>query len=97
MSKKNRCQDFFKETTIEKDDEQIRMYEKKSEAKYFSEKRIKTDLEVRYARIKLVLNLKSLQGALYLKTVLEKIEISRKLFVIAVQDGDEIYVPHDLS
>lgn len=60
MSKKNRCQDFFKETIIEKDDEQIRMYEKKSEAKYFSEKRIKTDLEVRYARIKLVLNLKSL-------------------------------------
>ena len=97
MAKKNRCQDFFKETIIEKDDEQIRMYEKKSEAKYFSEKRIKTDLEVRYARIKLVLNLKSLQGALYLKTVLEKIEISRKLFVIAVQDGDEIYVPNDLS
>jgi|TARA_B110000285_G_C15025767_1_gene564060 hypothetical protein len=62
----------------------VRMYEKKSEAKFFTEKRIKTDLEVRHARIKLVLNLKSLQGALYLKTVLEKIEISRKLFVIAV-------------
>lgn len=98
MSKKNRCIDFFKDATIvDKNDEQIRMYEKKTEAKYFTEKRIKTDLEVRYARIKLVINLKSLQGALYLKSVLEKIEISRKLFVIAVQDGDEIYIPRDLS
>lgn len=51
------------------------MYEKKTEAKYYQEKRIKMDLEVRHARIKLVLNLKSLQGALYLKTLLEKIEI----------------------
>ena len=61
MSKKNKCQDFFKETMIDtNNDEQVRMYEKKTEAKYFSEKRIKTDLEVRQARIKLVLNLKSL-------------------------------------
>ena len=89
--------DFFKETTIEKDDTLFRMYEKKTEAKFFTEKRIKTDLEVKHARIRLVLNLKSLQGTLYLKTVLEKIEISRKLFVIAVQDGDEIFIPSDLS
>ena len=32
---------------LEKDDNLVRMYEKKSEAKFFSEKRIKADLEVR--------------------------------------------------
>ena len=53
------------------------MYEKKTDQKFFSEKRIRTDLEVKYARLKLFINLKSLKGTLYLKTVLEKIEIAR--------------------
>ena len=53
------------------------MYEKKTDQKFFSEKRIRTDLEVKYARLKLIINLKSLKGTLYLKTVLEKIEIAR--------------------
>jgi hypothetical protein len=84
MSKKNKCTDFFKDTNIEigNQGEEIRMYNKKSDAKFFSEKRIRTDLEVRYARLKLFINLKSLKGTLYLKTVLEKIEIARRLYLI---------------
>ena len=97
MSKKNKCQDFFKETTIEQDDKIVRMYEKKTESKFFTEKKIKTELEVKQARIRIVLNLKILTGVLLLRTLLEKIENSRKLFVMAVQDGDERFITSDLS
>lgn len=97
MSKKNKCQDFFKETLIEKDDYQVRMYEKKTEAKYYTEKRIKTELEVKLARIRIVLNFNILKGVLLIRTLLEKIEISKKLFIMSIQDGDEQFIPSNLS
>jgi hypothetical protein len=32
-----------------------------------------------------------------LKCILEKIEITKKLFLFEIQDGDEVFIPKDLS
>ena len=45
----------------------------------------------------LILNLKSLKGIMRVKALLLKIELAKKLFVFDISDGDEMFIPKDLS
>jgi hypothetical protein len=45
----------------------------------------------------LILNLKSLKGIMRVKALLLKIELAKKLFVLDISDGDEMFIPKDLS
>lgn len=48
-------------------------------------------------KLKLVLGLKSLPGILYVRALLHKIEISKQIFVMDVQDGQEVFILRELS
>lgn len=39
----------------------------------------------------------SVKGPLYLRCLLEKIEIAKKLFIQDIGDGDEVFIPYELS
>jgi hypothetical protein len=38
-----------------------------------------------------------LKNQLYLEAVLEKIQVAKKLFVMEVERGQEVFIPKDLS
>ena len=44
-----------------------------------------------------MLGLKSLPGILYIRAMLLKIELSKQIFVLEVQDGHEVFIAKDLS
>jgi hypothetical protein len=69
------------------------MYEKKSDRKFLEEKRIKTNATIIYSNLNLVLRLKCLKGILFIKTLLMKIEVARRIFVQDIQEGCEVFIP----
>ena len=48
-------------------------------------------------RIKLLLGLKLFGGSLYLKAVLKRIEVTKSLLMLEVEQGREVYIPKDMS
>ena len=50
-----------------------------------------------YDQLKILLNLKCLSGILLVKAILIKIEQAKKLFVMDISNGDEVFIPKDLS
>jgi hypothetical protein len=48
-------------------------------------------------KIKLVINIGILKKQLYLRTVLNKIELVKRLFIIEIQRGSECAIPPELS
>ena len=73
------------------------MYEPKSETKFVKEKLQKNEAGTLYNSLSLVINLKSISGILHVHAVLEKIELAKKIFVIDISEGCEVFIPKDLS
>ena len=73
------------------------MYEPKSEQKFLSQKMKRTGDSNLYDTLSLVLNLKSLPGILHVKATLIKIDQAKKLFIMDMSDGCEVFIPKDLS
>jgi hypothetical protein len=47
--------------------------------------------------LSLIINLKSISGILHVNAVLIKIEQAKKLFVMDISEGTEVFIPKDLS
>ena len=45
----------------------------------------------------MMLGLKCLQGDLYLVALLEKIKLSKEVFLYDIEQGDETYIPDDIN
>jgi hypothetical protein len=43
------------------------------------------------------INLKALRGIMMLNAMLRKIQLQKELFVLDIEDGNEIYIPSTLS
>jgi mannose-6-phosphate isomerase class I len=82
---------------IYKDNEKFRMHEHKTNKKYYRDRRVKHELVVLLAKLKLILGLRSLKGMLYIRALLEKIELSKQVFTLEIQDDAEVYISPDLS
>ena len=50
-----------------------------------------------FEKIKLVLNLKAADKILFIKLVLKKIELAKKLFVLEIEQGEEVFIPAEIS
>ena len=92
MLNKNTCTDIFKHSMVSKGNQRIRMYEHKTNKRYFRDKMIKNNLIILQSKLKLVLGLKSLPGILYIRAMLMKIELSKQIFVLDVSDGLEVFI-----
>ena len=73
------------------------MFQYKSNKQFFRDKRNRKEKYILLQKLKLVLGLKSLPGMLYVRGLMQKIEISKQIFVMDVQDGSEVFVSKDLS
>ena len=71
------CSDIFKNIVIYKGNDKFRMYEHKTNKKYYRDRRVKHELTVLLSKLKLILGLRSLKGMLYIRALLEKIELSK--------------------
>lgn len=69
------CSDIFKNIVIYKDKNKYRMYEHKTNKKFYRDRRVKNELMVLLSKLKLILGLRSLTGILYIRSLLEKIEL----------------------
>lgn len=98
ITDKNKCIDIFRdvEVMINKNETQM-MYEPKSEQKFLYQKMKRTGDSNLYDTLALILNLKSLIGILHVKAMLIKIEQAKKLFILDMSDGCEVFIPKDLS
>ena len=43
------------------------------------------------------INLKALKGVIMLNAMLKKIQLQKELFVLDIEDGNEIYIPSSLT
>ena len=43
------------------------------------------------------INLKALKGIIMLNAMLKKIQLQKELFVLDIEDGNEIYIPSSLT
>lgn len=68
------------------------MQSKKTNQKFFKDKRLKRNIDIQINKLKLLLGMKCLKGILFIKGLLSKIEFSKKLFVISIQEGDEVNI-----
>lgn len=66
----NKCADIFKNAIVDSKKSKFRLYEKKSNKKYFKDRRIKNETDIRLSKLKLILGLKSLRGMLFIRALL---------------------------
>ena len=45
----------------------------------------------------MIIALKAVHGKLYLRALKKKIQVARELFIIEIEQGEEVYIPGDLS
>lgn len=50
-----------------------------------------------YMRIRLILSMRMLKGLFYIETLLKKIALAKKIFVLDIEQGMEVYILDDLS
>ena len=48
-------------------------------------------------KLNMVLNMRAVQGVLMLKTILRRINVSRELFILRLEYGDDVFIPKDMS
>lgn len=47
--------------------------------------------------IKLLINMKAICGVLFIKSLIKREELAKYLFVNEIEDGQEVYIPQELS
>lgn len=73
------------------------MYEKLSEQKYLRLKLEKHLLNYQYSKLNLIYKFKLFQGEYLLKLILKKIQVAKQLFIIEIEQGNEVLIPKELS
>ena len=86
---RNKCNHIFNEQRMGKLDGKYKQFVK---AKF--QRKLK---EVILNKINLILSLRAVTGLVYLKVMLEKIQLARQLFIADMQEGGEVYIPKELS
>lgn len=64
---------------------------------YFAYKFDKTRKEMVYNRLELITKMTMVQGPQYIVAVLERIKMSKQLFVLELEQGREVLIPKVLS
>ena len=98
MRWKNKCIDIFRNAVLyDKEGNPFKMYEVKSHKKFLEVKMQKAQLSLNIRKIQLVLGLNCAQGMMFVKVLLKKINLVKDLFLTEIEQGNEVYIPKDLS
>jgi len=60
-------------------------------------KKNRHSLSAKFERIKLILNLKAVDKVLFIKLLLKKIELAKEIFILEIEQGQEVFIPAELS
>ena len=73
------------------------MYDKVPIAKRLAQKKERNALMGSYMKLRLLLQLKAMKGEMYISLLLRVIDVAKKVFILAVELGLEVYIPSELS
>lgn len=73
------------------------MYEVKSHKKFLEIKMQKAQFNLNLRKIQVVLGLRCFKGMLFIRVLLKKIQLIKDLFLTEIEQGNEVYIPKDLS
>lgn len=68
-----------------------------SQQQFIQKKFRKDNIKTLLPKITMCINLKALNGIIMLNAMMKKIQLQKELFVLDVEDGNEIYIPSSLS
>ena len=91
--KKNECKDIFKD--IKKNTQNF--YEPNDYKRFLDNKIKYKSRRILFNRLNLFLKLGVLSNVIYILVLLRKIEISKELFIIELEQGDEVFISNDIS
>lgn len=96
MMDKNTCYDLFREIVVNKKP----LYDQRTN--YNMEKLVKFKMELSnlldtYVKLKQVLCYKAIQGKRYLQLKIKLINVSKQVLMIYLEQGQEVYIPPELS
>ena len=92
MMDKSRCFDIFYETKIDG----IPIYEQDSYERKLKYKFNRNNITSEFNTLKLLQSVHAFKGHFYVKSLLKRIELSKKLLTIELEQGLEIFIPRDL-
>lgn len=96
LVKKNKCSDIFKYTVIDSE-KGLRMFDDKSAKDFLRIKKSRVNKISVIHQLNIILGLKAVQKMAYVNFTLKKIELQKNLFLIDIEQGQEVFVPKDLS
>lgn len=90
---KQTCIDMFQNVQVN----DIDMYQQKNKQQVHRYKIRRTFLMKQYMKIRLILALRMLKGLFFIETLLTKIKLAKQIFVLDVEQGQEVFILDDLS
>ena len=93
MTDKNSCMDMFKDVKID----DVGLFEDKTFKNYLTFKMNNNYLLDQYEKLNLIINFRAVRGLTFLKLLLKRLEMAKELFVLNIEQGDEVYIMKDLS
>lgn len=94
VARKDRCEDIFRNAHVSKG---VRMFNKISHKEFVLSKLKKIQNELILQKMCLVVCLRLVNGPLFLRVLLKKIEVKKKMFVYNIERGQEVFIPRELS
>ena len=91
---KEQCLDIFKDAVVDKKTE---LFKDSNHQQFIKYKFKRKGREIQYNKIKLFMNMKLIGGIVYCKALLKRIQIAKELFVLEIEQGQEVLIPSDLS
>jgi hypothetical protein len=73
------------------------IFQTKNYKKMIEYKKSKYIQNALFEKIKLVLNLKAVSKILYIKLLLKKIDLAKSLFILEIEQGEEVFIPPEIS
>ena len=89
----SRCHDLFQNVKVNGK----HMYVPRDAATQLRNKFNRRVLNEEFIKLKFILGVGGLNDIFFIKTILEKIEIAKKQFVLELEEGQEVFIPSDLS
>jgi hypothetical protein len=92
---KDNCLDIFRD--VSSPDRNAEIFEQKNHKKFSEYKTNIIKNKLILNKITMFLSLKLLSGSLYLKTMIERIEIAKRVFISEIEKGVKTFITIDLS
>jgi hypothetical protein len=93
MTNKNSCIDMFKDVVVN----DVPLFDDKTFKNFLQYKMNNNFLLDQYEKLNLILNFRAVRGLTFLKLLLKRIEMAKEVFVLNIEQGEEVFIMKDLS